>query len=132
MAPRKITVVNDNPEFLEVMRDILEDERYVVTTIDGDLDGALSRVLESTPDLLILDLRMGTDQLHGWDIAQDIRREPELRGLPLIICSADVVALRALAEDMAEAQSVRTLEKPFGVTELIDVVDEMVVQAAAS
>ena len=51
---RNITVVNDNAEFLEVMRDILEDERYAVTTIDGDLDGALSQVLESSPDLLIL------------------------------------------------------------------------------
>ena len=129
---RHITVVNDNPEFLEVMRDILEDERYAVTTIDGDLDGALRRVLESRPDLLILDLRMGSDQLHGWDIAQEIRRAPALQGLPVIICSADVVALRALAEDMAEGQSVRTLEKPFGVTQLIDVVDEMLVEAAAS
>jgi hypothetical protein len=33
---------------------------------------------------------------------------------------------------MAEGQSVRTLEKPFGVTQLIDLVDEMLVEAAAS
>jgi CheY-like chemotaxis protein len=94
MAPR-ITVVNDNPEFLELVRDILDDERYATTAIDGDLEGALERVVESRPELLIIDLRLGTEVLRGWDIAQEVRREPSLESLPVIICSADVLALQA-------------------------------------
>jgi CheY-like chemotaxis protein len=130
VAPR-VTVVNDNPAFLELMRDILEDERYATTTIDGDLEGALERVVESRPDLVILDLRLGTDELHGWDIAQELRREPSLKGLPMIICSADVLALQALADDLAETKQVRTLPKPFAIAELTAAIDGLLAEAAS-
>jgi CheY-like chemotaxis protein len=130
MAPR-VTVVNDNPEFLELVRDILEGDDYATTTIDGDLDGALERVIESRPDLVILDLRMGTDQLHGWDIAQELRREPSLEGLPMIICSADVLALQALADDLADTKQIRALPKPFTIAELIAAIDGLLAEAAS-
>jgi CheY-like chemotaxis protein len=131
MAPR-ITVVNDNPEFLELVRDILKDEHYAVTTIDGDLEGALDRIVDSRPDLLILDLRLGTDELHGWDIAQQLRREPSLKGLPLIICSADILALHALADDLDNTKQVRALPKPFAIAELTAAIDGLLAEAKAS
>jgi CheY-like chemotaxis protein len=129
MAPR-ITVVNDNPEFLELVRDILEDEHYATTTIDGDFGGALELVVESRPELLILDLRLGTEDLHGWEIAQRIRREPSLEGLPVIICSADVRALAALADELDDTKHVRTLTKPFAIGELTAVIDALLAEAA--
>jgi CheY-like chemotaxis protein len=128
MRPR-ITVVNDNPEFLELLRDILRDEHYAATAIDGDLEDALDRVIASRPDLLIVDLRMGSDELHGWDIAQRLRREPSLEGLPLLICSADVLALQALADDFNETKRVRTLPKPFAITELTAAIDGLLAEA---
>ena len=131
MAPR-ITVVNDNPEFLELVRDILKDEHYAVTAIDGDLEGALDRIVDSRPDVLILDLRLGTDELHGWDIAQELRREPALEGLPVIICSADVLALQTLADDLDNTKQVRTLPKPFAIAELTAAIDGLLAEAKAS
>jgi CheY-like chemotaxis protein len=128
MTPR-ITVVNDNPEFLDLLRDILKDEHYAATAIDGDLAGALDRVIASRPDLLIVDLRMGSDELHGWDIAQQLRREPSLEGLPLLICSADVLALQALANDLDETKQVRTLPKPFAIAELTAAIDGLLAEA---
>lgn len=130
MAPR-ITVVNDNPEFLELVRDILEDEQYATVCIDGDDADALSRIVESRPDLLIIDLRMGTDELHGWDIAQEVRREPALEGLPVIICSADALALRGLASDLAQTKNVQTLMKPFAIAELTGAIDRLLAQPAS-
>ena len=128
MAPR-ITVVNDNPELLELVRDILEDEEYATTTIDGDLDNALERVVESKPELIILDLRLGTDKLHGWDIAQQLRRLRSLEGLPVINCSADILALQALAEDLDDTKKVRTLPKPFAIAELTAAIDGLLAEA---
>ena len=113
------------------MRDILEDDHYVTTTIDGDLDGALKRVVESRPDLLIVDLRLGTDKLHGWDIAEEVRREPSLDGLPVIICSADVIALHALADELDDTKQVRTLPKPFAIAELTATIDGLLAEAAS-
>lgn len=131
MATR-ITVVNDNPQFLELVRDILKDEHYAVTTIDGDLEGASERIVDSRPELVILDLRLGTDELHGWDIAQQLRREPSLEGLPMILCSGDVLALHALADDLERTKQVRTLQKPFAIAELIAAIDGLLAEAKAA
>jgi len=130
MAPR-ITVVNDSPEYPEQVRDILEDEDYATTTIDEDLDDVLERVVESRPDLIVLDLRLGTEELRGWSIGQQIRREPSLEGLPVIICSADVLALQALADDLADTKQVRTLSKPFAIGELTAAIDGLLAEAAS-
>ena len=126
----RVTVVNDNPEFLELVHDILEDERYEAITIDGDRDDALDAVRASRPDLLMIDLRMGSDELHGWDIAQQIRAEPDLDGLPVLVCSADIQALKAIEEDLGDTQRVAALTKPFSIDDLMAAVDRLLAEAA--
>lgn len=126
----RITVVNDNPDFLDLVHDILESDRYEATTIDGDRPDALDAIRASRPDLLMIDLRMGSDGLHGWDIAQAVREEPDFDSLPILVCSADVPALSALEADLAEMEHVASLIKPFGIDDLIGVIDELLAQAA--
>ena len=127
----RVTVVNDNPEFLELVRDILEDDRYDTTTIDGDRDDALDAIRASRPDLLMIDLRNGSDELHGWDIAQEVRREPALAGLPVLVCSADAAALEALKEDLTATRHVGTLTKPFRIDALTEAIDSLLAEAAS-
>ena len=126
----RITVVNDNPEFLDLVHDILESDRYDATTIDGDRPDALDAIRASRPDLLMIDLRMGAEGLHGWDIAQQVRAEPDFELLPILICSADVPALQALETDLAETNHVASLVKPFGIDELTGAIDELLAQGA--
>ncbi|HYI67440.1 MAG TPA: response regulator [Candidatus Limnocylindrales bacterium] len=126
----RVTVVNDNPEFLALVRDILEDDRYEATTIDGDRPDALDAVKASRPDLLMIDLRMGSDGLHGWDIAQQVRAEPAFDGLPVLICSADVLALKELEGDLERTLHVGTLTKPFSIDDLTTSIDELLAEAA--
>lgn len=126
----RVTVVNDNPEFLELVADILEDDRLDTTTIDGDRDDALDAIRASRPDLLMIDLRMGSDELHGWDIAQQVRAEPDFDGLPVLVCSADLPALRAVEEDLKASQHVATLTKPFSIDDLRATIDQLLAEAA--
>lgn len=121
----RVTVVNDNPAFLELVHDILEDDRFDATTIDGDRDDALDAIRASRPEILMIDLRMGSDELHGWDIAQAVRAEPAFDGLPVLVCSADVMALSRLEEDLDATLHVGTLVKPFGVDELTGALDRL-------
>ncbi len=127
---RRVTVVNDNPEFLELARDILESDQYEAATVDGDLPDALERIRASRPDLVMIDLRMGTMGLHGWGIGQQVRADPALTSVPILLCSADIIALRQLAADLATLRDVETLEKPFTVDELIGAVDALLAGAA--
>lgn len=126
----RVTVVNDNPEFLALVQDILQDDRYEATTIDGDRPDALDAVRESGPDLLMIDLRMGSDGLHGWDIAQQVRAEPAFDGLPVLICSADVLALKELEGDLERTLHVGTLTKPFSIDDLTESIDQLLAEAA--
>jgi len=126
----RITVVNDNPEFLALVNDILESDRYEATTIDGDRADAIDAIRASRPDLLMIDLRMGAEGLHGWDVAQEVRAAPDFDQLPILVCSADVPALKALEADLAESQHVGSLVKPFSIDDLTDAIDELLAQEA--
>jgi CheY-like chemotaxis protein len=128
----RVTVVNDNPEFLELVDDILEDDRYATTTIDGDAPDALEQILASRPELLIIDVRLGDPGDHGWQIAQQVRAEPGLDGLPILLCSADIQALEELADEVARRQRVEALAKPFSVDQLTDAVERLLEDRAVN
>lgn len=119
----RITVVNDHPDFLELMNDILEDERYPTTVIDGDRPGTLEEIVASTPELLIIDLRLGSDGLHGWDVVQGVRKIPALRELPILVCSGDLAGLAAAEEELNAGSHIASIQKPFGIGELLAAID---------
>ncbi len=127
----RVTIVNDNPDFLELVHDILEDDRYEATTVDGDRPDALDQIRASRPDVLMIDIRLGTDTLHGWRVAQEIRRDPRFTGLPILVCSGDLLALEEVADDLQQQRYVRTLAKPFTIDDLTGAVDELLADAVA-
>ena len=133
MVPERthVVVVNDSPEFLEVMADLLHDERYPVTVIDGDRDNAVELVRAAVPGALIIDLRLGREELHGWEVLKEIRSDPQLRELPTLICSGDLEALERLAEDVAKMRRVDTLKKPFSIDELFAKLEELLAREPA-
>ena len=114
-----IVVVNDNPEFLDLMAAILHDERYPATVIDGDRDDAVQLIRAAVPDALIIDLRLGPDELHGWDVLQAVRADPELAELPTLICTGDLRALKSLEERLAGMRRVAAITKPFDIADLM-------------
>lgn len=127
----RVTVVNDTPDFLDLVHDILEGDRYQTTLIDGDQDDAFELVRASRPDLLMIDLRLGGQGLSGWEIAQRVREEPNLQGLPVIVCSADLQAMSELESDLAGTRHVATLPKPFEIEELTDTIDRLLAEAVS-
>ena len=126
MAARpRITVVNDNPEFLDLMHDILEDERYPTTLIDGDQPGALDAILASDPELVIIDLRLGGDGLHGWNIIQGVRDTPSLKELPILVCSADLESMAAAEQELNAGKHIAAIQKPFGLDDMLAAIDRL-------
>ena len=125
----RITVVNDNPEFLELMDALLEEgSGYDVTTIDGDTITDVEPIRRSRPDLLIIDLRLRRDGLAGWDVLLAVRGDLELRQLPVILCTGDLEGLREHAGEITQDQRVATLEKPFHIDALEELVQRFVGQ----
>jgi CheY-like chemotaxis protein len=121
----RITVVNTHPEFLELVRDILESDRYEAITIDVDQPGALDLIRASAPDLLMIDLRLGQEGANGWDLARELRSESGFAGLPILVCSGDLAALNDIEPTISDDPRIKTLAKPFGVDELTDAIDRL-------
>ena len=130
MAPlrHRVSVVNDNPEFLELMADILDgDGGYQVTTFEVPTT-SVDDVAASDPVLVIVDLLLGG--ASGWEIIALSRADDRLSGIPIIVCSADVASLRDRADDFERIGNIHVLAKPFGIDELLQLVQRLVERPA--
>ena len=126
-GPPRISVLNDNPDFLELMAAILdEDAGYEVGLFDGR-NTDIAELSESDPDLVIVDLLLGG--ASGWEIVTLCRTDARLADVPIVVCSADVTALRDRTEELERVGNVHVLAKPFGVDELTSLVERLVGRA---
>jgi CheY-like chemotaxis protein len=115
---KRVTVVNDSPDFLRLMADVLHDAHYPATVIDGDRDDAMELIEAAEPEVLIIDLRLGSDGLHGMDILRWARQHPQLSSVPTIICTGDSYGLERVQDELDSMVGVTVLMKPFSVDEL--------------
>jgi CheY-like chemotaxis protein len=102
-------VVDDSPEFLELMRELLEADGYTVATCRWAED-APTRIRQLRPDLLILDVRMQGSE--DWRALDQIKADPELAQIPCLVASAAVDQLRRRAAEFT-APGCEVIEKPF-------------------
>ena len=124
VAPPRITVINDNPEFLELMSAILDEGAgYAVTLVNGEA-ATIDEIAASAPDLMIVDLLLGG--ASGWDIVAISRADERLTDVPIIICSADVLALREREAELAHVGNVHVLAKPFGIDAVTTLVERLI------
>jgi CheY-like chemotaxis protein len=120
----RISVVNDNPEFLELMSAILDEESgYAVTLFDGETT-SVAEIAAADPDLVIVDLLLGG--ASGWEIVALTRADERLADRPILVCSADVSALREKTDELARIGNVHVLEKPFSIDQITDLVERLI------
>ena len=128
----RTTVVDDYPQFLELMQSVLTAlEGHQVSGLDS-ADTTLDDLIHSQPDVVITDLRVAQDQVREWATLVMARTSDELRHVPIIICSADIEALRGRAEEFRQLGNIFTLEKPFAIDDLLAVLGEVVAQSSAA
>lgn len=123
-APRpRISVVNDNADFLELMAAILdEDAGYAVSLFDGSRT-SVEELADSSPDLIIIDLLLGG--ASGWELVALSRADERLSDIPIVVCSADVTALRDRAGELEQVANLHVLEKPFSIDEVTGLVQRL-------
>ena len=108
-----ILVADDNADMRNYLRRLLEPRWRVETAADGEQ--ALAAIRARRPDLVLTDVMM--PGLDGFGLLRELRSDPELRDLPVMLLSArageeaQVEGLTAKADDY--------LTKPFAARELI-------------
>lgn len=113
---RRVTVIDDSPELLALFGDLLRHGGVEISLFEKW--ATLLEIEESAPDLLVIDLRLGSESLAGLDLIRLVRAHRQLRSVPIIVCSA---ALEEIAEHEAALRrtpNLFILPKPFALEEL--------------
>ncbi len=113
--------MDDDPAILQLVAEALRLQGHVVET-SADGARALSRIIESVPELVILDLMM--PGMDGVELCRRLRAEPTLDDTRLIVLSAKVYTADRLGALQAGADAYLT--KPIRVDPLYDVVNRLV------
>lgn len=113
---RKALIVDDDPELVELIRDVLEaDGRFEVRVANNGFDAGMM-VREYHPDVMVLDVML--PDINGKEVCQRIRKETALDDVK-IICISGMVEEEKVTE-LRAAGANDFLRKPFEVEKLID------------
>lgn len=118
---KRITVVNDYPEFLDMIDELLQEEGYEVTTLPKH-QGAFEQIKASQPDVVICDLVFDNEPI-GFALVDMLYLEPKTRAIPIILCTAATDKIREISPSL-DAKGIRWLEKPFAIEDLLKRIEE--------
>ena len=116
-----ITVVEHDPMLSMLLLEILAEEGYA-TDLWTEPTGASEFIRRTQPDLVILDLwlrRRG----DGWQVVDQLQRDPATRQIPIILCTDDTLLLQLEGAQRVE-RAAAVLEKPFELDRLLALVSE--------
>ncbi len=121
MSPKKIVIIDDDPEICDALSHILSQHGYqVFAALDTHRGHQL--LVDTGPDLLILDIMMETMD-EGLNFATEIKRNEGVYGVPILIVSARPPVEkgygRTLDDDLDWIHADVFMEKPIEPEELI-------------
>jgi CheY-like chemotaxis protein len=119
MAQAKILLVDDDPDFVEATRTVLESVPYeIVVAYDGD--EALEMVEEVQPDLILLDIIMPTQD--GFHVCEKLKGDPELWHIPIIMLTSLSQRISETAYSVQDGMMLEAddfIDKPVRPAELL-------------
>lgn len=122
---KKVVVIDDDPETVEMLCLILRDRQWSVLCASEPFKG-LAMAAMRRPDLIILDLIM--PRIDGFGVLQKLKEHPQTQQIPVLVLSADHTTA---SKDKAYWQrSDAYLTKPINVSRLIKTVDRLTAQGS--
>lgn len=121
----RVTIINDQPEYLGVMREVLAELGHDAVALEG-ATVTIDQIAETRPDLLIVDLRMDNEVLNdGWGLIVAARAHKVLANVPIVISTADHDFLRRRADEIGTLADVHPLPKPFAMRDIEELLDRL-------
>jgi CheY-like chemotaxis protein len=121
MADKKlILLVDDDPDFVEAVRVIVENGGYEVEVAYDGKEG-LEAVAERKPDLIVLDVMMPV--MNGHEACAKLKGDKETEDIPIILLTAvadRVTTSTYTHRDMLESEAEDYMPKPVEPNELLE------------
>ncbi len=113
MSATRVLVVEDDPSVRGLLHTLLSAEGYDVATASDGLAG-LVKATAQHPALVLLDLMM--PDLGGVRVLEELRDDPELADIPVIVVTGKIDAVPGMRALLGEDN---VFVKPFAVAELL-------------
>ena len=118
---RRILVVDDDKDILEIIEYVLADGGYTVETLtDGHF--LLDKVRDFKPNLIILDIMLGN--MDGRELCRALKTNLETHAIPVVMISASH-ALKDI--NSPNHQPDAFVAKPFDIDALLECVQRQIV-----
>lgn len=119
---KNILLVDDDPDFVEAVRVIVENGGYNVRVAYDGQEG-LDAVAEAKPDLIVLDVMM--PNMDGHAACAKLKTDPATREIPIILLTAvadRVTTSKYSHRDMLESEAEDYMPKPVDPQELLGLI----------
>jgi len=121
----KILLVDDDEDFVEATKLVLESKPYeVVAAYDGD--EGLAKARQERPDLIILDIIMPVKD--GFNAAEQLKKDPELRDIPVLMLTSFSQKVGETSLSVSQGLTLDTedyLDKPVSPHDLLKRVEKL-------
>jgi CheY-like chemotaxis protein len=107
-----ILVVEDDPDALEALGDLLESHGYAVTSARHGAEALELLGRSPLPRLIVLDLLMPT--MDGWEFRRRQKNDPRIAHIPVVVVSASSAA-KPIEADIV-------LRKPVDIDRLLETI----------
>ena len=127
----KVLIIDDDLDFVEATRTVLESKPYeVIVSYDGD-DG-LRKAREENPDLIILDVIMPVKD--GFSTAEQLKKDAGLKSIPVIVLTSYAEKGSGSSVAMSGGLTMETedyIDKPVSPEELLKKVEKYLKKAGS-
>jgi DNA-binding response OmpR family regulator len=119
LPSRTVLIIEDEADAAELFAEMMRVSGFHVLKTTNSAP-ALSMMSTNKPDVVILDIMM--PETSGLDILRQMRRDPALAGVPVVVVSAK--SMPADIKNGMEAGASTYLTKPVGFLELKEAVEK--------
>jgi two-component system alkaline phosphatase synthesis response regulator PhoP len=125
MMGKKILLVDDDADFVEAIKLILESKSYdVILAYDGK--EGLKKVQTEEPNLIILDVMM--PEMDGYQVCAKLKADPKYRQIPILLLTAvgESIPTTSYTKEMGmKIEADDYIPKPVEPMEIVERVEKL-------
>jgi DNA-binding response OmpR family regulator len=126
MEKNKILLVDDDADFTEATKLLLESRYYEVTVANDGKEG-LKKAHTEEPNLIILDVMM--PEMDGYEVCAKLKSDPKYRHIPILLLTAvgEAISTTSYTKEMGmKIEADDYVPKPVEPMEIVDRVEKLV------
>ena len=125
MEKNKILLVDDDADFTEATKLLLESRYYEVTVANDGKEG-LKKAHTEEPNLIILDVMM--PEMDGYEVCAKLKSDPKYRHIPILLLTAvgEAIPTTSYTKEMGmKIEADDYVPKPVEPIEIVDRVEKL-------